>query len=693
MLSTYKSPLIMIMKQKQLTKSLPLKLVMPISCLALFSPTTQAQNELTEDLFYEEIPIVLTASRIQQPLNNVPAAITIIDQKMIQASGAIEIVDLLRLVPGFQVGFVSGHKFTATYHGNNDQYARDLQVLIDGRSVYDPAFGGVAWSDLPLDMDDIQRIEVIRGPNAAAYGSNAFSGVINFITKHPATQQGVRTHVTAGEGDTRNIVARYGGNQGELDYRLSVSYDENSGFEERVDSSDTRWVNFRGDYSLSNSDSLQFQLGYSKGNREDGFIDDEVQPLRDIEDTYHFQQMRWTRTVSPENEYSLQFYHNYQQFDDDFDTIIDEIPYPYHFYHLGLGFESRRLDIEFQNNISNADGWKLAWGLGARQDQSKSLWVLNSDESVSRNQLRAFINGEKTFSDVLTLNLGTMIESFEGHKPLHSPRIALNWHTNNQNTFRIAASQAYRMPTLVEQHADQIVFSQVDPSLDLQFYLTEEQLTPEKIRSFEIGYLGLFADNTLTIDAKLFHEKKSNILTGYEDETTQINPAPLFSGYSVSRFGNEGDLEINGLEWGLKWEPNNRSLIHLAYSYAKANGEKRKKIDASGKNETQLLDDSVPEQSFSLLGSYRFRNGYQISSSFYYVDYMDYGGDGDKIPHASRWDMKFSKNFTLDRTDGNISLILQNINDGDVDFYNSPDDFQINRWDSRVFLQLDLTWP
>jgi len=671
------------MKKKQQLKTNTVRLALSISWF-LCPTIVHAQADLSEDLFFEDIPIVLTASRIQQPLSNVPAAITVIDQEMIEASGAVKIVDLLRLAPGFQVGYVSGHKFTATYHGNTDQYARDLQVLIDGRSVYDPAFGGVAWSDLPLAMEDILRIEVIRGPNAAAYGSNSFSGVINFITRHPATQQGVSTYLTVGEGGTRKLMARYGGSYGDLTYRLSASYDENDGFSTRRDSSRTHWINFRGDTPLSNTDTLQIQFGYSDGAREDGFFNDTLQPFREVGDTYHFQQMRWTRTISPENEYSLQVYHNYLRVKDDFDIDITLLPFFINApYHGGLGFESDRLDIEFQANISNDDNWKLAWGLGARQDSVKSIWVLNSDNAISRDQVRAFINAERRFSDLWTLNLGGMVERFQGQSELYSPRIAINWHADHQNTIRLAVSQAYRMPTLVEQHANQFLFSQ-SALPNLQTYQTIDHLLPEKIQSYEIGYLGLFMGNSLTIDAKLFHEEKSDILTSYPDQTNALN---------VRRFGNGGELEINGIEWGLKWRPNAQSLLHIAYSLARANGVMLNKIDAGGGITYGKLDASVPEQSISLLGSHRFSNGYQISSAFYYADIIDYSGEGDFIPCALRWDLKLSKSFMLDNTEGNISLILQDIDGGDADFYNSPADFKVNRRETRAFLQIDLTWP
>ncbi|MCU7810006.1 MAG: TonB-dependent receptor plug domain-containing protein, partial [Candidatus Thiodiazotropha sp. (ex Notomyrtea botanica)] len=168
--------------------------------LLLYSATVSAEPEVvSEAYFFDELPVALGATRLVQPLADVPTAMTIINKEMIEASGAMSIPDLLRLVPGFTVGFYAGSRATASYHGLVDQYARDMQVLIDGRSVYDPGYGGVSWADMPIDMDDINRIEVIRGPNATAYGSNAYAGVINIITNHPADAYGNKIISTIGE--------------------------------------------------------------------------------------------------------------------------------------------------------------------------------------------------------------------------------------------------------------------------------------------------------------------------------------------------------------------------------------------------------------------------------------------------------------------------------------------------------------
>ena len=152
----------------------------------LFPVAVSAAEEspgLSEIDFLSDQPMTVTsATRLKQEVRNVPASVTIIDRSMIEASSATSIIELLRLVPGFQVGCRYGNECTATYHGLSSEHNTRLHILVNGRSVYDPVFGGALWYALPISIDEIESIEVLRGPNAAAYGANSFSGVVNIKT-------------------------------------------------------------------------------------------------------------------------------------------------------------------------------------------------------------------------------------------------------------------------------------------------------------------------------------------------------------------------------------------------------------------------------------------------------------------------------------------------------------------------------
>ncbi|MCW8847968.1 MAG: TonB-dependent receptor [Sedimenticola sp.] len=637
---------------------------------------TDALAPLDEAMFFSEIPVVLSATRLKQPLTDSPASVTVIDRAMIDASGAIELVDLLRLVPGFQVGFFTGAKFTVSSHGNADRYARDMQVLIDGRSIYDPAFGGVTWADQALDMDDIQRIEVIRGPNASTHGSNSFSGVINIITQHPSEQNGIRVKTVAGDGGRRQIYNRFAGNEGNLAYRIALKYDENDGFYSRHDSSDTRWLGVRGDYQINSQDALLFEAGTNSGTREDGFLGDPEQPLRAVEENNSFQQLRWTRSLSPGSDFYLQLYHNYQSVDDSFSDAITFFPLD---VSLGYGFKSQRYDLEFQHTIDLNSTQRMVWGLGARRDYGKGIWTFKRNDWITRDQYRAFGNLEWRLSESLLLNVGGMYEKFEEKEGFFSPKLALNIKLDEMNTLRMSGTRAYRMPTLWEDFSDQSVVLTSSMASLLQTYKSTTNLRPEYIESFELGYLGNFQDRGLTLDMKVFHEEIKDMIAEVKDLNAPQQPYTYM---------NSGSLNINGFEIGLRWDPSPKSMLSIGYSLTHAYGRQIKKYPPTQIDHYRILDWRVPPVTASILASHQFDSGIKLSSAYYYMDEISWAGDGDDVPINRRWDIKIAKPFELEKADGEIALILQNIGP-DNDF---QDFHEENIWEKRIFLEAQLNW-
>ena len=164
----------------------------------------------SEQDYLRELPVVLSASRLSQPISETPNAMTVIDRDMIVASGARNIADVFKLVPSMYVGYENGHTPIVSYRGITDGYARRMQVLVDGRSISLPIFGQVDWAELPVDIGDIDRIEVVRGPSAASHGSNSVQGVINILTRQASGVPGVQASVSKGDAGVSDVSARFG---------------------------------------------------------------------------------------------------------------------------------------------------------------------------------------------------------------------------------------------------------------------------------------------------------------------------------------------------------------------------------------------------------------------------------------------------------------------------------------------------
>ena len=237
----------------------------------LFSPVL-----LADDLFLDNdaLPQVLTATRLKQTPAEVPGSMTVLDSELINASGARDISELLRLVPGMMVGNISGNQAAVNYHGTNATEARRMQVLIDGRSVYRAGLATVDWSDIPVAMEDIERIEVFRGPNTVSYGANALMAVVNIITRHPADSHGTRLKYTRGQRGINDFYASQGTGWNGGDLRLSLSGQEDDGFDSDrngADYRDSRRLNrfsLAVSHTLSDNQSLDWQVNAKDGTNQ-----------------------------------------------------------------------------------------------------------------------------------------------------------------------------------------------------------------------------------------------------------------------------------------------------------------------------------------------------------------------------------------------------------------------------------------
>ncbi len=467
-----------------------------------------------------------------------------------------------------------------------------------------------------------------------------------------------------GSEDTSQIIMRHAGSQGALDYRVTLNYDENEGYAELHDSSTTSWLGFRGDYQIDSNDRLLFETGYSSGMREEGSPATAIPPIRDTKHTYHFQQLRWNHTIATENELSLQFYHNYQNIEDD--TSFTHPLAPGSILTYGLGFETNRYDLELEHTFRPRDDLRLVWGLGARHDRMRSWDLLNRKDNISRNQLRAFFNAEWHIRDDIALKLGAMYEDFDGYDGLLSPRLALNYHLTNNHTIRTSASRAYRMPTIWEANADLQIHG-IPAPFGEHLHFAAPGTEPERIDAFEIGYLGIFPESNITLDIRLFREKLDPLISSRNDNSIFV--LDINDPGAIHLF-NSGYLHIDGIEFQLDFRPTKRTILHLGYSITTAKGEEVRETLPTGlpDPDPMILDDVVANHTFSILASHRFHNGLQLSGSIYYIDDVEWKDDGSLIPAYHRLDLRLSKKIKLPAAAAEISLVLQNINGDHVEF-------------------------
>lgn len=629
-----------------------------------------ADSAVSEEEFLMELPVVLSATRLEQPRAESPAAVTVIDRAMIEASGAREIYELFRLVPGFVVGAYTGYDPVVTNHGLSDQYSRRMQVLVDGRSVYMPAFGGVPWSSLPLAMEDIERIEVIRGPNASSYGSNSFLGVISITTRHAVEDFGWTAKLAAGEGGYGRGLLRYGGNRGDLDYRLTLGVGNDEGFVDRVDTQRLNLLSGRLDYRAANLDTWELQFGWSGGERESFTAGALQDPPRDYDLRSHFVMARWMRDTAPGESLSARLSHTLYEIDDP--ILSPPIPLgPFTVQApMDLSQRSERYDFEFQQVATPRDGLRLVWGAGARLDRATMPLYLGRDDAVENRTLRLFGHAEWRPARDWLINVGGMLEDTRFTGTDFAPRLALNYTIAPRHTLRASLSRATRIPAALEDQADTTIRVPlpIPPwSLDDRIFTSTGALEAEEIISRELGYVGYFLDGRLAVDARIYHDELRDLIT------PTFQPAADLDG-EVQVMENGHWADVDGFEAQLEYRPGPRTRLGLGYAYT----------DVDGSDRGTRYSDSAPEHTLSVLADQELAGRLRVGAAYHYVSEMLFLGEGDQTDAYSRLDLRLAQGFKRGGVEGELSLVMRNLLGDYVDFRVE------NRAEPQLLLELVL---
>ncbi len=271
------------------------------------------------------LPVVLTPARLRQAHAEVPASVTVIDRELIQASGARELYEVLRLVPGFNAVKTDGNVPAAAYHGTHARDIRRMLVLVDGRSVYLPGLARVLWNNIGLTPEDVERIEITRGPNAAAYGANAFSGVINIITRDPRDESGHSATWRQGNNGIRDARLHSTVHSGRAAVRITGARLSDDGFDgddyrEPADHKQLDFVNFRANFEQDAQTHIELLagVGHSRLDRpEESALSDLGQTTRVPEEVSDqgYVHVRWQRLFSEDHQLKVQAYTRWQRTD------------------------------------------------------------------------------------------------------------------------------------------------------------------------------------------------------------------------------------------------------------------------------------------------------------------------------------------------------------------------------------------
>lgn len=642
-----------------------------MAVLALLWPSLACAAE--EGIYFSDLPIVASVSRLPQRQADAPTAVTVIDRDMIKAAGVRDLNDIFRLVPGFQTYPHNTEPARVSYHGLNDEdYSPRVQVLIDGRSMYSPLFGnGVNWATIPVALDDIERIEVVRGTNSVSYGSNAFLGVINIITVDPALTRGVSVSASHGSQNVRDQGLRIGGKIGEVgDFRLTYRQQNDDGLTNRgdwIDSYRSRLFDFRSDITLGERDSLQLGFGQVESVTTVGrlgggtFFGQPRNPIRDMRQSDTYAQFVWRHVFSAASETQLRYSYVIDQSSDAFDVRA-----PWQTYHINQsGDVGVRHELELQHSLQMAKSSRLLWGASWREDALRSDWSLPGQGTVHRDVARLFGNLEWRPSYWFTGNAGLSAEndSLAGFHP--SSRFSANFHLTPENTVRFGYSYAHRTGSVINYRGDwrlKVEYLGVT-YLDQYVYSADRAMKPEKVDAWEIGYLGDWRSWHASLDARLFYEKiRDRLLTidmGYSNDLVPSTTVPI------------QNVFIKGVEYQFKWQPFDTTRLALTQTFARIDSDYLASALAypnttlgqpsQRRDIEELTERSMPRRSTSLLLMQKLPFGFEFSTAAYWQDKMKWSQNTWSEKYR-RFDARLAYPFRWGGLGGEVAYVVQSLN-------------------------------
>lgn len=619
-----------------------------------------------ESEFFAELPVVLSVSRLEQPTREAPATVSVITAADIRSSGARDLADLLRMLPGFQVADNIYGAPVAVYHGMTSTRSGRMQVLIDGRSQYSPLwFGGVNWSALQVSLSDIERIEVVRGSNSAAFGANAVLGIVNIQTFSARNAGGGEVSVSRGEKNVSELYATKSWDVGSHAIRVSMERRKTDGLENFPDSRTTERVNLKGEFQVTPDDELRISFGGVSLRQGLGYYPETTtwlgdEPPHDRKINNFYGQVDWRHHLKNGDDFSLRFFRITEKGQESYKGVFDLDENLVADVAANYDYAPRvtRDDLEFQFTSVIGDAARFVAGAGLRYDTVKDSQFYAKRESQKIDLARAFAHGEWRAHSDLLLSLGATVEKDSIAGRTFAPRLAANWFVVPGQTLRASASRAYRSPSLFEQRADvqvRDITGLLTSFLGTDVYqetLSVNHLKPEELTSFDLGYLGEWKSQGLAVDVRAFHEKLNDAIVVYGGSNFPADNITI----------NGMAVWIKGAETQIRWSPveGTRFWINHAVINIEATMDAMPPGYGIGRWEglAEYAEESAPHKQSSIHWWQSLFAGLNSSISWYRVGAYKWTKN-TVVPEYHRVDFRLAYPFRHDAGDGELALTLR----------------------------------
>jgi iron complex outermembrane receptor protein len=574
---------------------------------------------------------VTSVGKKEQRISNVGAAVFVITREDIRRSGMTNVPDLLRMVPGVDVARIDSHTWAISIRGFNYRYSSKVLVLIDGRTVFTPSFSGVFWDQQSLPLEDIERIEVIRGPGGTVWGANAVNGVINIMTRSARDTPGGLVSAGSGSKDSAQGLVQYGGSVGAKGaYRAYGRYStvENSTFADRSPAADglhNSQAGFRSDWNLSHHDNLTVQgdfFGASEGQTVTTLFPNKLPDYYIFNDKVRVGTEnllgRWNHTFTNGSQTSVQLYYDHvRRFDTGLETLsTGDFDFQYHFHAgarndvvAGTGF--RVTDDRF------SEGYSIVFGTGRRTNKL----------------FTTFLQDELRITNSLALTIGSKLEHNAYTGLEYEPSAQLVWTPTESQTVWASASKAIEQPSwyFAEARQDAATFPVSGGFADYQI-LGNAQSKAAELFDYEIGYRARLSER-FTFDATAF-------LSDYRRLQT-LEPRPPYFTMSPAPphlvlpnvWDNLGQARNYGVELSGGWDLTSWWRISPGFSFL----QMKFTLDPTSKDTSlALTPGDSPKRQAQLRSTMNLPHHLEWDTSVYYVAALGTG----PVPSYTRLDTR-----------------------------------------------------
>jgi iron complex outermembrane receptor protein len=559
----------------------------------------QAEAELTRLSLEELMAMEITSvAKKGQHLSDAAAAISVISREDIRRSGATSIPELLRQVPGVQVSRIDASRYAVSIRGFSNRFSGKLLVLLDGRTLYTPLFSGVYWEAQDVLLEDVERIEVIRGPGGTLWGADAVNGVINIITRDSGQTQ--NTHLEARAGTQENgAAARYGGTFGEDGhFRMYAKLDEyNALLTATGGNAYDAWrqgrAGFRADLAPNLQDHITLQGDVYEKNADQkvgispppfGFTSFVPNTAKLSGDNLLF---RWKRDISEGEDWHFQAYYDRT-----------------HMNGIALDQNIDILDLEFQHRLQLMAGHELTWGLDYRHvaDELNGTYTLSFTPNKRDTDLYSmFLQYESRLRDDLHLTLGSKFEhnDFSGFE--YQPSARLLWQATQTDTFWGAVSRAVHTPSraLNDSRINNL-------TLGANAFSTQgnPNMLAETLQAWELGYRSQLGPN-ITLDATAFYNEYNELLS-----RESVTPF-------IKTFGNLLAGRTYGVELAASWQIT--PTWRLRGNYSRLDIDLAAKAGSTDNLSADSIQGSSPKTMMQLHSRHDLGNQVDLDAAIYYM--------------------------------------------------------------------------